>query len=104
MSGIQWKGTPPDKLFLQKFHEGLIAMIADVDAKAKANAPVVTGALKNSGRFRSQGDMVIEQFGNSRVQYAALRERGPNRKASTEHYLERAAQDVSKGNIAQYFK
>lgn len=104
MAGVQWPNGTPDEFFKKRFAQGLIALIADVDARAKRNAPIKTGALKSSGRWRSVGDYVVEQFGSARVNYAAKRERGPNRDPSTEHYLEHAARDVSNGDIAQYFK
>lgn len=104
MGAIQWKTAAPEEFWQQKFRTGLLAMMTEVDREAKINAPVKTGALKNSGRFYEQAGDVIEQFGNNRVQYAAKRERGPNRDSSTEHYLERAARDVSSGNIARFFQ
>lgn len=102
---ITWQGDEPQTFYQKRFAQGMLQLISDVDRLAKGRAPVVTGALKNSGRFKAQGaNSVVESFGNARVNYAAKRERGPNRNPATEHYLENAAREVASQDISLYFK
>ena len=88
----------------------------DIAAKARENAPVVSGALRNSIRVEpiaaDKGIQVIAGGASSRiangivrfVNYAAKRERGPNRNPATEHYMENAMKDILKGDwIKKYY-
>ena len=94
MAGIQWKGTPPDELFAKRWRAGVLNMMSDVQMKAQTNAPILTGALRNSARIRATRDGAEVTFGSSRVDLHP----------STTKYLARAAEDVAKGNLARYFK
>ena len=93
----------------------------DIAAKARWRAPVWSGALRNSIRVEPipsgkgvqviAGGMVargvnpktkrpIERF----IDYAAKRERGPNRNPATEHYMENAMKETLKGDwIKKYY-
>ena len=104
MAGIQWKGTPPDELFTKRWRAGVLNMMADVQMKAQTNAPILTGALRNSARIRATRDGAEVTFGSSRVDYALLRHEHNNLHPSTTKYLARAAEDVAGGNLARYFK
>ena len=104
MSGIQWKGAPPDELFTRRWRAGVLNMMADVQMKAQTNAPVLTGALRNSARIRATRDGAEVTFGSSRVKYALIRHEVNNLHPSTTKYLARAAEDVARGNLARYFK
>ena len=88
----------------------------DIAAKARANAPVVSGALRNSIRVETiagdKGVQVIAGGASSKitngivrfVNYAAKRERGPNRNPATEHYMENAMKETLKGDwIKKYY-
>lgn len=90
--------------------QGLFKMAYDIASQARINAPVVTGALRATIRVRetnSQEELEVVaggQFGSRIVDYAAIREKGPNRNHSTEHYMENAARSVMTGNyIKKYF-
>lgn len=88
---------------------GLFQMAFDIAANARHRAPYLTGALSNSIRVSAPRGNSIEiiaggTFGNRRVDYALIREKGPNRLASTEHYMENAKNDVMSGDyINKYF-
>lgn len=88
----------------------------DIAAKARVNAPVVSGALRNSIRVETiagdKGIQVIAGGASSKiangivrfVNYAAKRERGPNRNPATEHYMENAMKETLKGDwIKKYY-
>ena len=88
----------------------------DSAAKARANAPVVSGALRHSIRVETiagdKGIQVIAGGASSKiangivrfVNYAAKRERGPNRNPATEHYMENAMKETLKGDwIKKYY-
>lgn len=88
----------------------------DIAAKARANAPVVSGALRNSIRVETiagdKGIQVIAGGASSKiangivrfVNYAAKRERGPNRNPATEHYMENAMKETLKGDwLKKYY-
>lgn len=103
-SGIKWQGEPPDKMFIQIWRAGCLNMMADVQAKAQFNAPVLTGALRNSARITATRDGAEVTFGSSRVDYALLRHEVNHLHPGTVKYLARAAEDVARGDLTQYFK
>ena len=89
--------------------QGLFAMGFDVAAQARRNAPVVTGALRNSIRTEADDDAVYVRAGgtvirNKRIDYAMKREKGPNRNPATEHYMENAYKLICSGDyMTKYF-
>ena len=93
----------------QKMREGLFAMGFDVAAQARRNAPVLTGALRNSIRTEAEDDAVYVRAGgtvvrNKRIDYAMLREKGPNRNPATEHHMENAYNLIASGDyMTKYF-
>lgn len=104
MAGIKWKGQPPDEVFQKRWAAGVLNMMAEVQRLAQINAPILTGALRNSARIRATRDGAEVTFGSSRVDYALLRHEKNNKHPSTTKYLARAAEDVARGNLARYFK
>lgn len=93
----------------QKAREGLFRLGYDIAAQARRNAPVVTGALRNSIRVEADAyDIYIRAggtvVGNKRIDYAMKREKGPNRNPMTEHYLENAQKMLMSGDyMIKYF-
>ena len=93
----------------QRIREGLFAMGYDIAAQARRNAPVVTGALRNSIRTEADDDAVYVRAGgtvvrNKRIDYAMKREQGPNRNPATEHYMENAYKLICSGDyMTKYF-
>ena len=92
----------------QKAREGLFAMGYDIAAQARRNAPVVTGALRNSIRVEAEAyDVYIRAGGtvinNKRIDYAMKREKGPNRNPATEHYMENAQKFIMTGDYMQKY-
>lgn len=92
----------------QKAREGLFAMGYDIAAQARRNAPVVTGALRNSIRVEAEAyDVYIRAGGtvvnNKRIDYAMKREQGPNRNPATEHYMENAKRMIMTGDYMQKY-
>lgn len=93
----------------QKAVQGLVRMGFDIASQARRNAPYVTGALRNTIRVQEQGNDSVEviaggTYGGKVVNYAWKREQGPNRDASTEHYMENAANSVLRGDyLKKYF-
>lgn len=90
--------------------EGLYDMAFDIAAQARRNAPVVTGALRNSIRTEKTkpNEIVVIAGGMAvmgrTINYAWKREIGPNRLSSTEHYMENAAKAIMTGDyIKKYF-
>ena len=82
---------------------GLARMVTDIHQRATMLAPVDTGALVNSGRFEKTGDLHYKIiFGNSRVPYAALRERQNRLHPGTRFYLKRAG-EYGQRNVNKYF-
>lgn len=95
-------------LINQKAVKGLFRMGFDIAARARSNAPYVTGALRSTIRVEEAGDNVQViaggSFGGKNVNYAWKREMGPNRNPSTEHYMGNAARAVVSGNyMKKYF-
>lgn len=80
------------KLSTQQLNKGGARMMTDILRMARQNAPVKTGALRNSGRFQQTSTLTWRiTFGNGRVPYAPLREHVNRLHPNTTHYLERAA-------------
>lgn len=88
---------------------GLFQMGFDIAAQARRNAPYVTGALRNTIRVRDTSDNTVEvraggTYGGKKVDYAWIREQGPNRNPATEHYMENAKNSIMVGDyIKKYF-
>lgn len=104
MAGIQWKGEAPQGYWQKVFRAGVLNMMSDVNRKAQMNAPVLTGALRASGKISATRDGAQVTYGSSRVPYARVRHEVNNLHPGTTKYLARAAQDVSRGDVAVYFK
>lgn len=84
------------KLSPQRLNKGGARMMTDILRMARQNAPVQTGALRNSGRFQQTGNHHWQvTFGNSRIPYARLREHVNRLHPNTTRYLERAARTAS---------
>lgn len=84
------------KLSTQQLNKGGVRMMTDILRMARQNAPVKTGALRNSGRFQQTGNTHWQiTFGNGRVPYARIREHENRRHPNTVRYLERAARTAS---------
>ena len=84
------------KLSTQQLNKGGVRMMTDILRMARQNAPVKTGALRNSGRFQQVGNAHWQiTYGNGRVPYARLREHTNRLHPNTTRYLERAARTAS---------
>lgn len=84
------------KLSTQQLNKGGVRMMTDILRLARQNAPVQTGALRNSGRFQQTGNTHWQiTFGNSRIPYARIREHTNRLHPNTTRYLERAARTAS---------
>lgn len=103
MAGIEWK-TNPQSLYEKRFKQGVLTMMSDVERKAMARAPVLSGALKNSARIKDTSDGVAVMFGSTRAPYAYVRHESNKRHPSTVKYLAKAAQEVANSDVRRYFK
>jgi hypothetical protein len=89
---------------------GLFRMGFDIAAQARRNAPYVTGALRNTIRVHETSDANTLEviaggtFAGFVVDYAWIREQGPNKIPATEHYMENAANTIMSGDyLKKYF-
>ena len=88
---------------------GLFQMGFDIAAQARRNAPYLTGALRSTIRVQDTSADTVEviaggSFGGRKVDYAWIREQGPNRNPATEHYMEKAKDSIMVGNyMKKYF-
>lgn len=103
MAGIKWQ-VNPRTLYDKRFKQGVIMMMSDVERKAMARAPVLTGALRNSARLQASDKSVAVIFGSTRVPYAYIRHEVNHKHPSTVQYLAKAAQEVANSDIGRYFK
>lgn len=88
---------------------GLLRMGSSVASRARANAPVLSGALRNSIRVTADGDDAVYVLaggavGGKNVKYALRREFENKKNPQTTHYMGRAYESVARGDIKQYFK
>lgn len=87
----------------------LFRMGFDIASQARRNAPYQTGALRNTIRVNEVGNNTVEviaggSYGGKKVNYAWIREQGPNRNPATEHYMENAKNLIMSGDyIKKYF-
>lgn len=88
---------------------GLFKLGFDIAAQARQRAPYITGALRSTIRVQETGDNTVEviaggTYGGKKVDYAWIREQGPNRNPATEHYMKNSADSILSGNyIEKYF-
>ena len=82
----------------RKTNAGLLQMGFDIASKARYNAPVRTGALRNDIRTTTSGSSVFVLAGSSRVPYARIREYENRLHPSTTHYMGRAFSSVINSN------
>lgn len=96
-------------LINKKAVKGLFRMGFDIAAQARRNAPYLTGALRSTIRVQETNSDTVEViaggvFGGKKVDYAWIREQGPNRNPATEHYMENAQKSIMTGNyMNKYF-
>lgn len=78
-------------------------MMTDILKMARQNAPVLTGALRNSGRFQQLSTVKWRiTFGNARVPYARIREYVNRLHPNTVRYLQRA-RNTAASRAKSYF-
>ena len=104
---LQWDDAAIN-LMNTKAVKGLFTMGFDIAAQARRNAPVVTGALRNSIRVQETGTNTVEviaggTYAGKKVDYAWKREKGPNRDPATEHYMENAKNSIMVGDYMQKY-
>ncbi|UVM94933.1 MAG: putative tail-component [Bacteriophage sp.] len=91
------------KLSTQQLNKGGVKMMTDILKMARQNAPVLTGALRNSGRFQQLSTVKWRiTFGNSRVPYARIREHANRLHPNTVRYLQRA-RNTAASRAKSYF-
>lgn len=88
---------------------GLLRMGSDIASRARSNAPVLTGALRNSIRVTADGEDTVYVLAGGAVagkvvKYALRREFENKKHPSTTHYMGRAFESVARGDIKKYFK
>lgn len=92
----------------RKTIDGLFRMGMAIANQAKHNAPYVTGALRNTIRVQEVNQNTLEiraggVWAGKEVDYAWIREQGPNRNPATEHYMENAMNFIMTGNYMQKY-
>ena len=91
------------KLSTKPLSEGGVRMMTDILKMARQNAPVLTGALRNSGRFQQLSTVKWRiTFGNARVPYARIREHVNRLHPNTVRYLQRA-RNTAASRAKSYF-
>ena len=88
---------------------GLFKMGFDIAAEARMRAPYQTGALRNTIRTIETGENTVEviaggSFGGKKVDYAWIREQGPNKNPATVHYMQNSQEHIMSGDyMKKYF-
>ncbi len=78
----------------RRMNGGIMRMAFDIASRARYNAPVKTGALRNSIRVAPEQGQVFIVAGDSRVPYAKRREYENNLHPETRFYMHRAYDSV----------
>lgn len=108
-STVQIKWSPSAlQAINSKTYQGLFRLGFDIAAQARRNAPYVTGALRNTIRVQEVSNNELDvraggSYGGKKVDYAWIREQGPNRNPATEHYMENAQKAIMTGNYLQKY-
>lgn len=88
-------------------NRGLLSMGFDIASRARSNAPVLTGALRNSIRVNTEQNKVFVLAGGRVngfvVDYAKLREYENHLHPSTTHYMGRAFDSIINSNWKQKY-
>lgn len=82
-------------------NKALLEMSVDIQTRAVILAPVLTGALRNSGKVTPITDGYKISFGSARVPYAR-RQHFEHRTKSG--YLAKAGDSVARGDKSKYFR
>lgn len=97
-----------DKSWSQKIQRnlnaGLLEMAIDIERRAKILAPILTGALRNSGVVAPVPQGYSITFGSSRVPYARRRHYENKKNPQTIGYLQKAGESVARGDKTKYFR
>lgn len=105
---LKWNNTAIS-LTNTKAIKGLFKLGFDIASQARRNAPYVSGALRNTIRVQEADSTTVEviaggTYGGKKVDYAWLREKGPNKDPATEHYMEKAQKTIMTGDyMKKYF-
>lgn len=105
---IKWS-QPALQAINKKTIQGLFKMGFDIATQARRNAPYVTGALRATIRVQEVSGNELDvraggSYGGKKVDYAWIREQGPNRNHATEHYMENAQKQIMTGDyMKKYF-
>lgn len=98
---LKWK-MPVVNGVKRKTEQALVKMGYDIVGWAKINAPVQTGALRNSIRISEAGKTVTVSAGGAMggkvINYALKREIGPNRNPATVGYMSKSFEKVTTGD------
>lgn len=87
-----------------KAKSGMVEIATDVRTRAVILAPVLTGALRNSGSISPILGGYAIKFGSSRVPYARRRHFENRKNPQTLGYLARGAESVARGDLGKYFR
>ena len=87
----------------RKLNMGLFKMGSDIAARARANAPVKTGALRNDIRVSPSQGIVYVLAGSGRVRYARIREYENRLHPETTHYMGRAYASIMNSDWEQTY-
>lgn len=93
----------------RQFGAGLVKMGYAISNRAKSNAPVLTGALRNSIRVEEEGtNTVVVRAGGHvgvfNIDYAEIREFHNRKHPATRYYMTRAFNETVSGDISRYFR
>lgn len=104
---IKWSSQAL-KSINRRTQEGLVRLGFDIASQARRNAPYLSGALRSTIRVQEISDNELDvraggAFGNKVVNYAWIREKGPNKNPATEHYMENAQKAVMSGDYMQKY-
>lgn len=93
-----------------RFKQAVYTLGTDIETEAKRRAPYLTGALSNSIRTLNldSANMVEVVAGGKaygrNIPYAYVRELGPNRDPTTEHYMRNSMNAIMSGDyMTKYF-
>ena len=96
-------------LMNDKAVKGLFRLGYDIASQARQRAPYITGALRSTIRVQETRENEVQviaggSYGGKKVDYAWIREQGPNKNPATEHYMQYSADSIMTGDyLKTYF-
>lgn len=96
---------PTEDITIEMLRGGINRMGASIKNLATMKAPILTGALRESGRIEHpDDDTVTIVFGSESVPYARRRHYENFKNPHTKYYLQKAGEEITRQGLEQFLQ